>query len=274
MSVNLSGWWQLLRQSAPYWLTNIFSMLYFYFDTLMLAFLAGTAVTGWYNASFKLIAALSFIPVTIMYSIFPTMSRLYAMDRKSLSGLLETVLRYITLLILPVMAGTVIFAGRLIQLFYGEGFSMSVPVLQVLIVSEVFLFYNTVWLMLYNSMGKQAMVARIIGICLLINIVLNLLFIPFLYHTGAAIATLLCEITVSLSFLWQNKKMGIILPSWKLFAKPLAASVIMSAGCYFLAGLHMVAIIAAAAIIYSIALLLLGGISVKEVMGMLGSLRK
>ncbi|MBW2968414.1 flippase [Candidatus Woesearchaeota archaeon] len=191
--LNLKFWKRLIKDSLPFWLTNIFNTLYFYFDTLMLSFLLGAAVTGWYNASYRLVAALTFIPITVMYVSFPIMSRLHLQNKKTLQFMFNRLLKYLLTIIIPVAFGSTLLAERIITQIYGDQFLNSIIVLKILIWAEIFVFVNQVSIILLNASNQQRAVARTVGICAGINILLNFVLIPSYQHTGAAIATLIAQ---------------------------------------------------------------------------------
>src|SRR3989338_7316110 len=94
-----------LKKSFPFWFTTIFMTIYFKIDTVMLSFMKGYGVTGWYNASYKVIDALSFIPFVVITAIFPAMSKFYKKSNNLLYILYEKSFYYLALLAIPLGIG-------------------------------------------------------------------------------------------------------------------------------------------------------------------------
>ena len=204
---------KLLSESYPYFLSGFFIFIYFKIDTVMLSLMIGDEVTGWYNSAYRLIDTLSLIPSIIVVSILPSMSKLYKENKKLLIKLFTRVFRYLVMLILPITVGTIILAERIIFFIYGKSFIGGSISLQILIVSELFLFVNYLMGYLLNSIDKQKYFTFVAGICVLFNISLNFLLIPKFSYIGAGIATVATEL---LNFFLLKRYVGLYLTKIKL----------------------------------------------------------
>jgi O-antigen/teichoic acid export membrane protein len=67
----------MILEALPFGLTSLSGMIYTYTDSIMLSSLQGNEVVGWYNASYRLVLMLLFIPNMINIVIFPVMSRYF-----------------------------------------------------------------------------------------------------------------------------------------------------------------------------------------------------
>ena len=83
--------------------------------------------------------------------------------------------------------------------------------LQILSLALVFTFVSFVFLGTLTVIGKQKLYALSIGLCAIVNVVLNLTLIPILSYNGAAIATLFTNIVLFLaSFYFVSKYLQVI----------------------------------------------------------------
>ena len=91
-----------------------------------------------------------------------------------------------------------IFSGFIIRILYGEAYIGSIGVLRTAIWFETFSVIGTargIWILAEN-MNKYVKYYLMIGAG--VNLILNLVMIPVMGITGAAIATLITQITTSI----------------------------------------------------------------------------
>lgn len=225
--IDFKDWKKILTISFPYFLTGVFTLIYFRIDTIMLSFMQGDMITGWYTSAYKLIDVLTFVPMILIAAILPSMSKLYKQNKKILRNLFERTFRYLLIIIIPIAIATTILAGRFIDFIYGKSFIGGEISLKILIWAEVFLFVNYLMGHLLNSIDKQRYFTTITGICALLNVILNFILIPTYSYVGAAIATVLTE---ALNFYLLRKYVTNYLISVKIkfyFIKILISAVLM-----------------------------------------------
>lgn len=255
---NPTFWKKLVVKSLPYWFTMLFKTIYFKVDTVMLSFLIGYSVTGWYNAGYMIIDALAFIPTIVIIAVFPAMARYYKESKEKLLSTYIIVFRYLFVIALAIGVGITVLSPRIIQFVYGEGFANSAIALQILIWANLFLFVNLVSGYLLNSIDEQKWftIAAFVGV--VANIILNLILIPTYSYKGAAFATLITEILIFVVLQHKARDSGYSINFSKLLIKPLIAVGLMGGIVYFLFQLHLIILVAIGALTYLSALLILG----------------
>jgi O-antigen/teichoic acid export membrane protein len=263
----------MLAKSMPFWFTVIFITIYFKIDTVMLTFMRGYEETGWYNASYKIIDALFFIPTTVITIVFPAMSKFHLKSQKTLSLLYEKSFYYLFALALPIAIGTSILSSRIIGFVYKNEFTNSVVALNILIWVIVLTFVNYLMGFLLNSIEKQKLFTLTTGLTAVFNIILNFILIPYYGFVGAAIATIASEAINFLLLYYFTSKSGFKIDLLVLAIKPIIAGLIMLLVLYNLAFLHIFIIIPVSAALYFAALIIIGGIY-KDDLGLLKSLVK
>jgi O-antigen/teichoic acid export membrane protein len=258
-------WKLLIKKSMPFWFSFLFMTFYFRIDTVMLTIIQNYAVTGWYNAAYKLVEGLSFIPYILVLAIYPAMSKFHHMAKDALKLLYKKSIYYLFALALPIAVGVTLLADKLIIFIYKSQFLNSIIALRILIWSELFVFLNYLLGHFLNSIGKQKMFAYSTGICALLNLFLNLIVIPRFSYIGAAFVTLFTQI-INLSLLYsvaskENYKVNIP----KTITKPVIAVLLMGLFLwYFNHFWSILILIPTAALLYFGLLILIRGFDTHE----------
>lgn len=245
-------------------------IIYYKTDTLMLSYLRGYDEVGWYNAAYTLVFALTFIPSAVITAVYPVMSKYYTNSSLTLSSskllkdLFHNCFRYLVLLAVPIIGGTLFLAQRIIPFIYNEQFQQSILVLQILVLTTFFLFVNYLIGYLFNAIHKQTYFTTTTGICALFNVVLNFFLIPQWGAYGAATATVITETInfIMLSSFCRQWHYAVNL--FKLLWKPLIAVSGMLMAGYALFSLPLLVLICIEAVVYFVLLILLKEVGQKE----------
>lgn len=135
--------WRLLRRAWPYGCFTILTMVYLRAATIVLSTNGGPEAVGVYNAAFKLVEALTALPLALMGGLFPLMA---AQSRQGTAGPLgdtyRSAVRVLGVLALPVAVGLTILATPIIALVYGTRYEGAAPVLRILVWGLVLLYLN------------------------------------------------------------------------------------------------------------------------------------
>lgn len=206
ISVDWSFWSPTIKESLPFAITGIFTMVYYWIDSVMLSVMIGNEVVGWYNAAYRLILIITTLYSVYMISIFPVMSGFYKTSHESIKIAYERSVKYMLIMNIPLAIITTLLANKIILLIYGTGYIPAVIALQILIWSVVFMFINTLSLNLLGSVNKQFVVAKIAAFGAISNIILNLLLIPEFSYIGSSAATVATELLMLPIFLYVLRK--------------------------------------------------------------------
>ncbi|MBN2454482.1 flippase, partial [Candidatus Woesearchaeota archaeon] len=261
IKIDVSKWVSLLKKSWPFLLSALFITFYYRAGLIMLKLmLKSNEPAGFFNSAFGLVDALSFIPIMLVTAVFPAMSRFHLSSKESLKILYERAFRYLALVALPIAFGTTLLAGRIMGFLYTSEYSPAVLALQILIWSEVFLFFNYLLGYMLNAIDKQFLFTKTTAIYLLINIALNLFVIPIYEHTGVAAVAVVTQLAGFIMLLYYCSKNGYRVNLAKILAKPLIACLVMTAVIIAASGLNLFLILAAASLAYSAIILLVKGV--------------
>jgi O-antigen/teichoic acid export membrane protein len=268
------GFWKsTIKEALPFGLAGTFVMIFYWIDSVMLSLMKGDVVVGWYNAAYRMMLILLFIPQSFIAAIYPVTSKFYVSSQDSLRLFLEKSFKYLTILGIPIGVGTTLLAKRFILLIFGTEYLNSVLPLQILVWSSVFIFMSQPFGNLFRSSNRQIISTKVAGLCVVLNVVLNLILIPRYSLTGASIATVATEfISLVLCSIWAFK-IGYGIPK-KEFASIITRvsipSALMGIFIIYFANLTLLAVVPLAALLYFVVLYIIGGIN-KEDRHLLGT---
>ena len=235
----------------------------------MLSLIQGNQAVGWYNAGYRLVFSLLFIPTIFSAAVFPAMSRFHISSRDSLQLMWKKFIRFMLILAIPIAVGTTLLAGRVVPLIFGEGYAPSVAVVQLLIWSLVFIFLNATFVRLFESTNKQIVVTKITGLMVIVNVAINLVLIPKFSYVGASVAILITEVIALVVLFLLAERDRYVLKKTELaniVLKIVGASAIMGLFIAYLQNLNLILVIVSASLLYFGTLYVVKGIEKEDIM--------
>jgi len=185
---------QLLSQSYHYILSGMMVAIYGQTDKLMLKQMLDESAVGYYAAAMSICNMWVFILDAIIDSIKPTILILYEKnyheyERKNRQ--LYAIVFYASVF----MSLMFLFFGDLVvKILYGETYADAADILRIITWYTAFSYLGiarSAWIV---SEGKQKYLKHMYIWAVVINIVLNLVCIPYLGAVGAALASLVTQI--------------------------------------------------------------------------------
>jgi len=217
-------WQKMLKQAYPLALANLFSIIYFRVDTVMLASLQGQEAVGLYNAAYRLLEFTLLLPAYYVGAIFPVISSSYTSNPQRFLLIYRRSMKYMWVLSLPLAVGTAILAPRFIEILYGPQYVASVPVLSILMWTLMLIAVNSINAPYLIVMGKQKVVTILVLVGMIFNLVMNAIFIPSYGMLGAAWVTLFSEVlTIAMFLLALRKPLEMKLRMVRHFIRPALA---------------------------------------------------
>jgi len=181
----------LLKNSWPLAFSAILVSLYMGIDQLMIQRYLGLAEQGVYSTVARLSESWYFIPVAIVTAVFPAIMNAKRDDQKRYQKRLQNMydlMVWISMSIAIVMT----FASPLVyRLFYTPEYWYAAHVLSIHIWAGIFTFLGTASGQFLIAEGYTKLSMFRTGMGALINIILNIYWIPRYGITGAAVATLI-----------------------------------------------------------------------------------
>ncbi|TET09982.1 MAG: flippase [Candidatus Atribacteria bacterium] len=268
IEVDWGFWKSTIKEALPFGLAITFVMIFYWIDSVMLSLMKGNTVVGWYNAAYRMVLFLLFIPNSFIAAIYPVMSKFYKTSQDSLRLSLEKSFKYLTIIGIPIGVGTTLLAKRIILLIFRTEYMNSIFPLQILVWSSVFIFMSQPIGNLFNSLNMQSIVTKITGINVGVNVILNLILIPKYSLIGASIATVITElVSLILCIIWSFK-IGYPILSKKvtiLMSKILIASMVMGLFVIYFNHLVLFILLPLAGLLYFAGLYIIRGIDKEDI---------
>lgn len=175
--------------------TDVYTLL----DSTMLGIMCPSEYLGYYSNSTKIVRAVYGMIIAATTIYFPRLSNLYATGKKQeYDSCLKRCYNISMLLAIPTAVGMIMTAGWFIPIIFGSDFKAAAFTTQLLsvlvIVFSIATVFGHISLIIYGK-EKNILIATIVGA--VINFTLNYILIPVYAQNGAAIASLIGELAVT-----------------------------------------------------------------------------
>jgi O-antigen/teichoic acid export membrane protein len=181
---------KILHDSWPLIFASAFALIYARIDQIMIKNMLGSESVGLYDAAVRLSEVWYFIPSIIASAMFPAILNARKTSEASYNSRIKNLAIILILLSVMIAVPISIFAGVAIGIVFGPTFIGSVLILQIYIWSNVATSINSVvnLYLVAENFKKMLLFSTFAG--MLVNIILNILWIPLYGPAGAAYATL------------------------------------------------------------------------------------
>lgn len=227
-------WKYLIYNAFPLAITSIFALISFKMNTILLNMLTSHAVVGEYTAAFNLMQALIFIPTVFSTAIMPIFAKFYVDDEEKLEYSYQKSLKYLTMLSMPISMGTLVLSSKIILFMYGPEYVNTIPILELIIWALPAIFLSYILGTSIASINKQHETVKATFICLLFSTIGNYVLISLFGGIGAAMITVINEISMVLFYMYIMHKYGYSVPLQNIIIKPFVASLMMGIVVYLL----------------------------------------
>lgn len=187
----------LARLAVPFAVAAILARLYSYTDSILLSKLAGDVAVGWYSIPYKITYAFQFVPLALVAALYPRFSEYFEHNQARLAYVLERGLKYLLIIVLPIVVGISLLAKDIVLSIYTAEYLNSIVPLQILLAGLVFSYVSFPIGAFLNACNRQTTQTGIVAAALGVNVILNLLLIPRIGVTGAAMAALVGNILLA-----------------------------------------------------------------------------
>ena len=191
LNIDLKKIKDLLSSSWPLLFSNLFIVIYMGIDQIMIGQILDDFQVGVYAAAVKLSEIWYFFPMVICSTLFPVILKLKSSSNELYIKRLQLLFDFMVIVSFTVAVIISLFSGKIIQVIYGDDYSMSAAILSLHIWASIFVFLGVAsdkWILAEDKqiLSFQRSIAGVV-----INLILNLILIPEYGALGAAIATVI-----------------------------------------------------------------------------------
>ena len=198
LSVSLSTGKRILKKSYHYILSGMMVAIYLQTDKLMLKQMLGETSVGYYTVGTTVCGLWSFVLAAIIDAVYPTIIRLHKQSKEAFEKKNRQLYAIVFYLSVVVSIGFFVLGDYLIIFMYGEEYRASSVILKIATWYTGFSYLGvarSAWVVCEN---KQKYLKYIAMGAAIVNVVLNALLIPVWGGAGAAVASLMAQLSTSL----------------------------------------------------------------------------
>ncbi|MCL5090952.1 MAG: oligosaccharide flippase family protein [Patescibacteria group bacterium] len=195
---NFNGAMKLFKNAAP---LGIYLLVYSIYDRGIDSFILKTYfpsdIVGFYGLAYKIHGNLVLGAAFLMNSLFPLLAS-FKTDIVALKKLYQKALTVLFLVALLVVFLGFIFAPLVIKTIGGVSFLSSISIFRILLIATFFAYLNHLTGYTMIILGEQKKLLLFSLVAFLLNLAVNLIFIPLFSMKAAAAVTILTELMIFL----------------------------------------------------------------------------
>ncbi len=211
------------RETLVYFIPTIATSVYTILDKTLIGLITqNTSENGNYEQATKIInmaKSVCFAGVNLVFQ--SRISYLFAQKKyDEIKQRIYVSMDYILFIGIAICFGLIGVSDRFVPLFFGPGYDNTIILLQLMAPLTVIVgVSNCLGSQYYNPAGLRAQSAKYIIIGSIVNLVLNIAFIPKLRSIGAVIATLIAELIIATLYIKSSNgyylTKNLIIQGWK-----------------------------------------------------------
>jgi O-antigen/teichoic acid export membrane protein len=258
---------KLLMPAFPIAVMILLNALYMKIDVVLMSELKlPQAEIGWYAASSRLIEVLNVIPALVVGGLFPIMSTLWVENREQLVTIVHKAFQFLVIFAVPIIVILGLRSIDVISFLYGSGYVRSAEALGILSITSLFMFPNFVFSHLFIVVNKQRVNAYFSACAVVVNVAMNLLFIPVLGFIGVSWVAVITSFVLFLLNVMAMVKFMRASPVTEFLLKPIGSGLLMAGVLELLTDQPIAVALALSTCSYIIGLVVLKTFSKKDLM--------
>ncbi|OGZ58094.1 MAG: hypothetical protein A3B96_02460 [Candidatus Spechtbacteria bacterium RIFCSPHIGHO2_02_FULL_43_15b] len=273
LNFKFKEWYQILKVAWPIALSIALTLIYFKIDTIFLSVMKPPEHVGIYGAAYRVLESLIFFPAMFAGIMMPILSKEVTKSLKDFNNVLAKSLKAVSVFAFPTAVGGILLSYSIVSLIGGKEFLAAGLTMQILFIAIGLIFFGNILgrAVIALDLQKKATAAYLFGVVL--NVALNIIFIPKYSYLGAAWTTVVTELMI-VAFLFLLVKLKTDLKvKWGDLWKILGSCVVMGVFLYAFANpiteplpLWKLGIaIVIGAVSYFGALYIIKGVDIKEI---------
>lgn len=191
---------QHVRPVLNFFMLTIATTVYTNLDTVMVGFISGNIEVGYYNASVKIKSILLGLVTSLGAVLLPRLA--YYISQKNtvaFTKLSQKAFNFIVVIAMPLTIYFMLMASESIRFLSGNGYHGSILPMQILMPTILLIgISNLIGMQILVPINKELYVVQSVTIGAIVNVFINSILIAPYGATGAAIGTLIAEMTVTI----------------------------------------------------------------------------
>lgn len=196
------AWRAVFVGGLPFFIWQGALLVYGQIDAVILSFLSGDAVVGWYSAAYRIVTIPAFVPAILVTVLLPALAASSG-DARRFAVLTRQAVRYVVLLTVPMGIGLALLPDRVVSLLgYPPAFAASIVPIVLLAPSLPLIAVDMIIGTALIAADRQRRWAVVAIVAALLNPLANLIAIPYAQAgsgngaSGAAAVTTLTELFI------------------------------------------------------------------------------
>ncbi len=229
-----------LKETMVYFIPTIATSIYTVLDKTLIGLITQDSyANGYYEQASKVIKIAKTVVFVAINSVMGArISYLFSKERfEEIHRRIERSMDFILMMGFGMVFGILAVANRFVPVFFGEGYE---PVIRLLCLMTPLILIigisNCLGSQYYTPSGQRAKSAKYIIAGSIVNLGLNLCLIPFFGATGAVVASIVAECTITVLYMANCEKYltvrFLLKSSWKRLIAGVAMLVIVMAAGY------------------------------------------
>ncbi|MER3406830.1 MAG: hypothetical protein C4278_00125 [Patescibacteria group bacterium] len=207
---------KIIEKSWAIGIANFIFLLITYIDTLILGYFKNVKEVGIYNSVVKINEVLFAIPFALASAAFPAITKKLK-NQEGVEDVLEFGLKFALFISLPIFWGVFFLSKDFINFLYGKEYLDGDLALKLISFSIPFNFLTLILIDTLIALDKRKELLKFDFLTLLINVILNIIFIPYFGFFAASLITSISSfIFFIFSFLLVKKFIKINLTHLKI----------------------------------------------------------
>lgn len=172
--------------------------IYTNLDTVMLAFMKDDTAVGYYSAAVKIKCVLVSVVTSLGTVLLPRASYYIENNQKAeFLVIAKKAIHFVWIIAVPLMLYFILFAKEGIYFLSGDSFANSIIPMQVIMPTLLFIgLSNIMGIQMLIPLGNEKVVLHSEIVGALVDLAINIVLIPKMGATGAAIGTVVAELFV------------------------------------------------------------------------------
>lgn len=187
---------EIITETLPLTISIIVNLIYFRIDAILLPIYRPVEEVGKYNVSYRIFDAILVIPNYFANALYPTLLEKFQESKAALIQILKKSALILSGAALIITAVTYFMAPYAIYALLGNYDDTAILYTRILSSGTIVFFISSIAMWALIVIGKQKKLSYIYGISMIINIILNVIFIPKFGAYSSAIITIATEALV------------------------------------------------------------------------------